>query len=149
MFARKGTYPAPPRIPAPKRIEWPMTYRTADGKGSKTLLAKIVDMPTIAACNEAAALALAASGYDSARIHPFRDSEPTKKQEHTFARLAQRRARLAMLNRDLNEQVKAASGGRPHHQGCGLGGLFTGMAADFSGSPCWCGHDGWSKRGDE
>ncbi len=63
-------------------------------------------------------------------------------------KLAKRRAQLAMWTRDLNEQVKEASGGRAHHQACRLGGLRTGMGADISGAPCWCGNDGWSDRKD-
>lgn len=52
--------------------------------------------------------------------------------------LAERRA----LNADrekLNAKIKAASDGRPHHQGCPLGGLHQGMGCDVSGDPCWCG----------
>lgn len=49
------------------------------------------------------------------------------------------RAREAKLRRATNEMVKRYSKGRAHHQGCDVGGLFTGMAADCSGSPCWCG----------
>lgn len=57
------------------------------------------------------------------------------------------RLALAASRRALNARVRDASEGRPHHQACRLGGIFTGMPADMSGSPCWCGEqdmDDWS-----
>jgi hypothetical protein len=56
-----------------------------------------------------------------------------------FKQLLIDRKRINEQQRKLNEKVRQASEGRAHHQGCPLGGLFTGMAANVSGSPCWCG----------
>jgi hypothetical protein len=56
-----------------------------------------------------------------------------------MARLARKRAKLNAAQAALNEEVYQASAGKAHNQGCRLGGLFTGMAADASGRACWCG----------
>ena len=63
---------------------------------------------------------------------------PSREQLGKFEELMERRRHIAGLTKALNADVVAASAGRAHHQGCNLGGLFTGLGADASGSPCWC-----------
>lgn len=53
--------------------------------------------------------------------------------------LIRARLKLQIQRTNLNARVLKLSNGRPHHQACFIGGLSTGMAADLSGSPCWCG----------
>jgi len=49
------------------------------------------------------------------------------------------RLRQNEAQRDLNDRIRAASGGRSHHQACPLAGVRFNMGADPSALPCWCG----------
>lgn len=66
-------------------------------------------------------------------------AEPEALDPVTLAQAKQEWARILKRMREYREWLMVASGGRPHHQSCPIGGLFTGSACNVSGGPCWCG----------